>query len=130
MHLKAPKTAPLVLTIRLVVEKSSPLCTLELISDPASELAATEAGRLVIQASIRGKAEVQCGLPRWIALVLASPKAFLNLFQVFTGFIGQTSHTQGLEVSKRHFPAPYTEHTTHGCQKTAWVAGNKHIHLA
>ena len=69
-------------------------------SDPGSEMAAAEAGRLVIHASIRGNAEVQCGLPRWIALTLASFKDLLNLFQVFTG---QTSHTlHGLEVSRRH----------------------------
>ena len=84
------------------IERSSALSPIELNPDPVS-LAATEAGRLVIHASIWENAEVQCGLPRWIALVLASPKAFLSLFQVFTG---QTSHTlQWSEVSKRHLPA-------------------------
>ena len=52
------------------MEKSSPLSAIELTSDPGS-LAATEAGRLVIHASICGKAEVQCGLPGWKALVMA-----------------------------------------------------------
>ena len=48
---KAP-TIPVVLLITFFSEKSSPLSTKELISDRGSELAAVEAGRLAIHASM------------------------------------------------------------------------------
>ena len=47
----SPKIDPVLLTIRLFSEKSS-LSTKELITDPGSELAAVEAGQVVIHASI------------------------------------------------------------------------------
>ena len=48
---KSPMT-PVVLIITLLSEKSSPLLTKELISDPGSELATVEADPLAIHASM------------------------------------------------------------------------------
>ena len=118
---KSTTMGPLALIPCLTLDKSPSLSAIELISDPDS-LAATEAGRLVIHASIWENAEVQCGLPRWIALVLASLKALLNLFQVYAG---QASHTlQWFEVLKRHFPAA-TLHSEHN----SWSSNDSLGHL-
>ena len=56
---KSLKTDSSALTIWLIAEKSSQLSATELISDRGSELAAAEAGRLVIHASVLGNAQVQ-----------------------------------------------------------------------
>ena len=58
--------------------KSSPL-TREEISDAGPELEAERAGLDIIHASSWGKAEVQCCLPLWLALALASTKDLLSL---------------------------------------------------
>ena len=81
--------SPTTLTITLTSEKSSPLSTKELISDPGLELAAVEASLSAIHASIWGQAEFQCLLPLWTTLALALHNDLLSFLQVFLGQASQ-----------------------------------------